>query len=283
MSKNTSITCADGTSLRATVYQPQGLIKGAIMIAPATGIKRRFYASFAQHLCAHGYAAITYDNRGINDSLQGHPKDSDADLLAWGQLDMPAALTTLQTQFPNTQYHLVGHSAGGQLVGLMHNADALSSMFNYACSSGWLRNFTYPYKFKAHFFMNIFIPFSNFMFGHTKSQWVGMGEPLPSQVAQQWREWCNHGGYVKAVLGKTVHAHLYDTLNIPSMWVNSSDDLIAVDENVDDMLSVYKQLPAERLRLNPKDHNLSSIGHMDFFRSPSKSLWQYALDWFDRH
>ena len=252
------------------------------MIGPATGIKRRFYSRIAQHLSAHGYGVMTYDNRGIGDSLQGHPKHSPADLIAWGQLDMPAVLEQLSQTFPGVNKHLLGHSAGGQLIGLMHNAQELTSIFNYASSSGWLKNFKWKDKFRAHFFMNVFIPLSNLVFGHTKSHWVGMGEPLPPGVARQWQEWCNHGGYVRAAFGKSVEAHLYDSLNMPSMWLNSCDDFIAVDKNVSDMLSVYSQLPAKRLRLNPTDHGIKFIGHMNFFRSQSKQLWSYATDWFDQ-
>jgi len=131
--------------------------------------------------------------------------------------------------------------------------------------------------------MNVFIPFSNLVFGHTKSQWVGMGKPLPKKVARQWQQWCNHGGYVKAALGRTIHEHLYDQLAVPSLWVNSADDSIALDVNVDDMLSVYTNLPAERIRLDPNDYEIGSIGHMEFFRKKSSDLWKLTTDWLDKH
>ena len=121
---------------------------------------------------------ITYDNRGIADSLKGKVQDSDASLIKWGTLDMPAVLETLKLHFPHTKYFLIGHSAGGQLLGLMPNVHDLTAFCNFGSSSGSLRNMRKRYLFKAHFFMNLFIPLSNLFFGHTKSQWVGMGEPL---------------------------------------------------------------------------------------------------------
>ncbi|XQF94486.1 hypothetical protein ACOBV9_19070 (plasmid) [Pseudoalteromonas espejiana] len=39
------------------------------MIAPATGIKQQFYANFATYLQQHGFGVITFDNRGIGQSL----------------------------------------------------------------------------------------------------------------------------------------------------------------------------------------------------------------------
>jgi len=282
-SADIKITCADQIQLAATSFTPKQALKGAILIAPATGIKRQFYVNFASHLAKHGYGVVTFDNRGIGGSLIGAIKHCDASLQCWGEQDLPAALEQLKQNFPNTRYHLIGHSAGGQLVGLMPNANELSSIFNYGCSSGSLRNMPPPQRFKAHFFMNFFVPISNTLFGHTKSQWLGMGEPLPRNVAKQWQTWCNGSSYVKMAFGKTIHTHFYNELATPSMWVNASDDDIANLKNTDDMLSVFKKLPANKLVLSAKEHGLDEIGHMKFFSKKSKVLWSYPLDWLATH
>ncbi|NQZ79999.1 MAG: alpha/beta fold hydrolase [Colwellia sp.] len=277
------IICSDKYALAATTFTPKQTIKGAVLLGPATGIKRQFYANFASYLAANGYGVISFDNRGIGESLIGSVKKSNASLQCWGEIDMPAVLEQLKVNFPNTQYHLIGHSAGGQLVGLMNNAMELSSMFNFASSSGQIKNMSILQKFKAHFFMNFFIPANNAIFGYTKSQWVGMGEPLPKAVAQQWREWCNGQGYVKTSFGKTVHKHLYDELNIPSMWVNALDDEIAIDANVQDMLSVFPRMKAGRMTLTAAEFDLDEIGHMKFFSKKSKILWAHALNWLEEN
>lgn len=277
------VTCVDQYAIAATTYFPKLDLKGAILIGPATGIKRQVYASFASFLAENGYGVITFDNRGIGDSLIGSVKESDSSLQCWGEKDMPAVFEQLKLTFPATKYHLIGHSAGGQLVGLMHNALELTSIFNFACSSGQLKNMSTLYSIKAHFFMNLFIPLSNLFFGHTKSQWLGMGEPLPKAAAQQWREWCNSEGYVKASFGKTIHSHLYDDLSVPSMWVNAIDDEIANDANVADMLSVFTKSTPETLTLSSADYGLEEIGHMKFFSRKSQVLWFHALKWLERH
>lgn len=283
MSTKKIIQCPDGQRLTTTFFSPKTTPLAAVMIAPATGIKQRFYAHFAQYLADNGFAVMTFDNRGIGESLFGDINDHDASLVSWGQLDMPTVLTELMSTYPDTSYHLVGHSAGGQLFGLMDNAEALTSVFNFACSSGWIKNLPFPHSLSGQFFLNFFIPLSNFLFGHTKSSWVGMGESLPKNVASQWRQWCNHGGYVKTAFGKSVFKHQYDELNMPSIWLNASDDYIAVNDNVADMISVFKKLQHTTVTLNPKDHHLASIGHMNFFRRSHKVLWPMAKDWLTEH
>jgi predicted alpha/beta hydrolase len=281
--ENIKIQCSDNTELAATLFSPLNNIEAAIIIGPATGIKRIFYASFANYLAENGFAVIAFDNRGIGDSLNGHVKKSAASLQTWGELDMPAVLEDLKFRFPNLKYHLIGHSAGGQLVGLMPNCKDFTSMVNFASSSGRIANMKFPFYLSARFFMNVFIPLNNLLFGYTNAQWLGMGEPLPKGVAQQWNQWCSGQGYVKTAFGNSVNTHWYDSINFPSLWINASDDDIAINKNVEDMLSVFKQLPAQTLMLNPKDYGLKEIGHMKFFSRKNKILWPLVLDWLKKY
>jgi len=277
------VTCADAVKLSATLFQPKQRAKAAVMIAPATGITQNFYINFATWLATQGYAVVTFDNRGIGKSLRCHVKNSDASLQYWGELDTPAILEFLKDRFPGLSYHLIGHSAGGQLVGLMHNAMELKSILNFACSSGNLSKMSYPFKISAHFFMNVFIPLSNLIFGYTKSQWLGMGEPLPRMAAQQWRRWCNGEGYVKTDFGKGINKHCYDDLETDIQWLYASDDSIANENTVKEMATVYSQSRAEIIRLDPNEYGFKAIGHMGFFRRSNKVLWKLASDRIEKN
>jgi len=270
-------------ALAATVYHPKRAVKKAVMIAPATGIKRQFYHNFATYLAEHGFGVVTFDNEGIGDSLTTDLAKSDASLISWGRYDMPAVLDALQDEFADASYHLIGHSAGGQLIGLMPNYESITSVFNVACSSGCIKNMKMPYKLKAKFFMDIFIPINNLMLGYTASDKVGMGENLPKHVARQWREWCKGEGYIKTAFGKSIQTHFYDDFAIKSLWVGFSDDDIANSKNMDDMIRVFSQMPVEKRFFDPKEFGLDSIGHMLYFsrRTNKKApeLWQMAVDW----
>lgn len=277
------IRCADHVELAATIYAPVQY-KGAVMIGPATGIRRKFYHAFASYLATCGYGIISFDNRGIGDSLAEPLPQSKASLQSWGELDMPAVLKRLKLEFPNTdKYHLIGHSAGGQLVGLMENCHELSTMFNFASSSGSLKRMKYPYKFKAIFFMDIFIPLCNRIYGYSQTQWLGMGDPLPKLVAGQWRKWCNGDGYVKTDFNDGIKKHYYNELSFPTFWLNATDDDIAINENVQNMIEVFPNIEVTKMTLDPKQYHYKSIGHMQFFTKQHSSLWAIAKDWLDNH
>lgn len=278
-----SIMTERNQALTATVHRPKASVKKAVMIAPATGIKRQFYHNFAYYLAEQGFGVLTFDNEGIGESLTSDLAKCDASLISWGRHDMPAVLDALQDEFAEASYHLVGHSAGGQLIGLMPNYQSIASVFNVACSSGCIKNMDMPYKIKAMGFMDVFIPLTNLTLGYTPSDKIGMGEPLPRGVARQWREWCNGSGYIKTAFGKSIHTHFYDDITMPALWLGFSDDDIANSKNMDDMIRVYSQMPVQKHFLDPKDFGLSNIGHMRYFSSRTHTkapeLWQMASNW----
>ena len=110
------ITCKDNYTLEASLYVPEKEAKAAVMVCPATGIKKGFYHAISTFLAEKGYGVIAFDNRGIGSSQKLPISKEPADLIDWGRLDMSAVLEELKKRFPETTYHVLGHSAGGQLV-----------------------------------------------------------------------------------------------------------------------------------------------------------------------
>lgn len=268
--------------LSATLFIPKDSI-GSVLIGPATGVKKEFYTSFALFLAENNYVVLTFDNNGIGESLNKPINQVSINLQSWGESDMKIMVDYLKSNYPNQKIHLVGHSAGGQLFGLMDNYSEITSVFNYACSSGSIRNMKQPFKRKANFFLTYFIPISNVFLGYTNSPKLGMGEPLPKNVAKQWGEWCNGSSYVKTAFGKTIHQHYYDELKIPIFWVNSTDDDIANDANVKEMAEVFTKCNHQFLTINPSTYQLKEIGHMKFFSRKSNELWVLALNWLNQY
>ncbi|MPY66973.1 alpha/beta fold hydrolase [Deinococcus sp. SDU3-2] len=280
-----SIPTPAGHALAASLYMPAQPPVGAVLLAPATGIERRFYHAFAEYLAGEGYGVLSFDVQGIGESRTGHLRDCPASLVSWGANDLPAALDELTRQVPGARYHLIGHSAGGQLAGLMPNGERLSSLLAVAGSSGRIANMPLSYRAQAEAFMRVIIPASNRAVGYSRTDLVGMGGPLPREVGAQWARWCLGRGYVETGFGREVGEHFYGALDIPSLWLNAADDDIAVTANVDDMIRVFTKmaLHAEKRTLVPAEHGLSRIGHMGFFRRESRTLWPIAAEWLERH
>lgn len=267
------------THLAGSLFHSHHSSTQAVIIAPATGIKRQFYQAFAMYLAKQGYTVLTFNDEGIGDS----GRCQDTSLVTWGEYDVTAVIREMSSRYPNHKLHWIGHSAGGLLFGLSPQYHRLASVFSVGASSGSLAGMKAVYRLKAKFFLNMLLPMSAWVFGVGRSDWVGMGEPLPRLVAQQWRDWCNASGYVASAFGKTVTEHYYDKLNMPALWLYASDDDIATTHNVQEMATVFSNMDKRIQMLKPNDFGLSEIGHMKFFSRKSTGLWVLATQWLQQH
>ncbi len=131
-------------------------LKALILICSATGLRQQFYWKFAEWMTTQGYGVLTFDYRGIGASLNGRSvRDSSARKQDWGQLDMPAALDYLVCKFPDLPIHMVGHSVGGQLIGLMPNHERIERIVTVGSSSGYLYNLASRVRLVAAFLLKV--------------------------------------------------------------------------------------------------------------------------------
>ncbi|MFC6591407.1 hypothetical protein ACFP81_04860 [Deinococcus lacus] len=83
-----SVPTPAGHALAASLYAPtqptSQLPSQAVLLAPATGIGRRFYHAFAEYLAGEGYGVLSFDFQGVGDSLVGPLKSCPASLVSWG-------------------------------------------------------------------------------------------------------------------------------------------------------------------------------------------------------
>ncbi|MEW7963660.1 alpha/beta hydrolase, partial [Acinetobacter baumannii] len=128
-------------------------------------------------------------------------KQSTASITDWGTLDIPAAIDALLIKTKANQVILIGHSAGGQLLGVVPNYNKVAKVITVAGSTGHIKGLKGKTKVLAPVMFNLIFPISSLVKGYGATQFIGMGENLPKKVAQQWREFCSRPGYVKNAIG----------------------------------------------------------------------------------
>jgi Predicted alpha/beta hydrolase len=207
-----TLKCQDGYQLSARFYPVTETEskKSPILICPATGITKQFYHSFSCWLQAQGYAVLVFDFRGIGESLKGSVKQSKASIVQWGQLDIPAAIDALLAKTQAAKVILLGHSAGGQLLGIVPNYAKVEKVVAIAGSTGHVKGLRGRTKLLAPVMFNIIFPLARITKGYGPTQAIGMGENLPKDVAREWAEFCSKPGYVINAIGKKIApAHDY--------------------------------------------------------------------------
>ena len=269
-----NITCADQYTLSARYYAANSNAHtNPVLICPATGITKNFYHHFAYWLSEQGYAVLVFDFRGIGASLHGRLKDSTASIQKWGQLDIPAAIDALIAKTGAEKIQLLGHSAGGQLLGIVPNYDKVKNVVAVSGSTGYVKKLSGRTKVLAPVMFNMVFPISNLFKGYGATKFIGMGEDLPKMVAKQWAEFCSRPGYVYNAVGKTIFEDYHQKINIPFKVLWSSDDEIATEANVKDLLRLYPNAQTTMIELVPTDYQHKRIGHMEMFKRSHHNLW----------
>ena len=265
----------DGYPLSARFYaqQSQHAKPLPVLICPATGITKQFYDSYATWLAEQGYDVLVFDFRGIGESLYGPLKKSTASIVQWGQLDIPAAIEALLAKTQAQQVILLGHSAGGQLLGIVPNYEKVAKVVAVSGSTGHIKNLKGRTKLLAPVMFKLIFPLARHTLGYGPTNAIGMGEDLPKDVAREWAQFCSKPGYIINALGKTVQQDFHQQIHCPITAVWSSDDEIATESNVKDLLRLYPNASTHMIELKPKMTGHKTIGHMSMFKRSHQNLW----------
>lgn len=180
---------ADGTPLNGFII-PADNPKGVVLINPGTATSTHFYRKFAEYLVAHGYHVMLWNYRGFCISRTQSLKNSAIEYTDIGTLDIPAAIGKAKEIYPNLPLYCVGHSTGGQQVGLAENCNQLEGLVAVAVSTGYYGGMPPGYRRQAKLFFKVITPASNALFGYVKAKKLNLMEDLPPKLAKEWGQWC---------------------------------------------------------------------------------------------
>src|SRR4030095_14002588 len=142
--EKTTIIAPDGYALSALFGETESTVLGSIVISAATGVRKEFYINFGRFLMDNGYNVLLYDYRGIGESAAADIKASPIYMHEWGTQDMNAVLNYLVVTKGLKDIIWLGHSIGGQLVGLLENKHHVRKVVSINAALGYWGYFPYP-------------------------------------------------------------------------------------------------------------------------------------------
>ena len=280
--EDVEIPASDGFMLAGTVYHPQGNANGAvIVISSATAVPRGFYKRFAHYFAEQGYRVVSYDYRGIGGSSPGSLKGFQARMRDWGELDMRGVLDWVhETMQPKRLFHM-GHSVGGQVVGLLPNHDLIDGMVTFSAQSGYWGYQPGSEKYRAWLFVTIIFPILTRLRGYLPFSKMSSGEDLPLGVALEWSKWCRNREYLMG--DKTLESlKNFDGFHAPILAFSAADDVWGSERSVNVMMGYYTGATVERRHLEPKALGLQKIGHVGYFFPKAKdTIWAEVVEWLE--
>jgi predicted alpha/beta hydrolase len=272
------IASRDGLLLDSILLESKLTAKGVVLMAGGTGIKKEFYLNFATYLQEQGYHVLLFDYRGIGGSKPKSLRGFKAKNHEWGQKDMAAILDWLDDRYASLPKFLIGHSAGGQQLGMMDNHHKFSKALLISSSTGYWKWIAWPYKYFTLFVWYGLTPLMLNTVGYLPASWFGLGEDLPKGVAAEWRSWCLNPSYFGKYFGRSIQQQFYREVRIPIHFLYAEDDLIATDKTVESLRGFYTSAITTIEKIALRETNLQKIGHLGFFSRKSKEqLWGKAV------
>lgn len=280
--QNMGLKTGDEFVLGATLFKPPEPVTGAVLINSATAVPRKIYRGFAAYLASRGCAVLIYDYRGTGDSRPSSLVGFEATMVEWAALDVTSAVTWMRAQFPQLPLRYIGHSFGGQALGLLPNNAEVSRALFIAAQAGYWGLMTPPEGYRVYALMNFIGTPITKMIGYAPGK-IGIGEDLPKGVFLQWTKWVSSPRYYYDDSSVTALRN-YPNYKGPLRALSFSDDPWATPRAVELLCSGFTSIAPEVVTIAPQSVGADKIGHFGFFRPEHRdTLWTEAADWLLRN
>ncbi len=279
-----TVRTADDFELHATAFGDAQSCRAGVLIAPAMGVEQHYYAPFAHWLAAQGFFVVTFDYRGMGRSRPAAYRRSlrgfAADVFIWARVDCAAMVDHIGARIgPQRRLMWVGHSLGGQVLGLLPNRARVAAMVTVATGSGyWLQNAPQLRSY-VWWLWYVAAPLATALCGYFPGRRLRKLGDLPAGVMRQWRAWCLHRDYAVGVEGEPVR-RAFEAVQAPILSLSFTDDAYMSKRNIESLHGFYRAAPREMARIDPRTVGARSIGHFGFFRRRfEETLWPRAGAW----
>ena len=162
----------------------------------------------------------------------------------WGLLDMRAALDAGAERAQGQPVVTLGHSVGGQFLGLLRNHALARAHVQIATSTGYWRWEHAPFRYLAWWFWRVHGPLMLALKGYipTGGGWAGL--PLPRGVYEEWRRWCLRPEHFGPDLATYLADNYFADIRAPMLSVGFTDDPIATRRTVDELNKFFPNVRA---------------------------------------
>ncbi|WP_169569802.1 alpha/beta fold hydrolase [Sneathiella limimaris] len=273
-----SIETTDGWELKTYHFGAKGELppRSTILVLPAMGSHARPARYMAEYLSSQGHAVLALDLRGHGQSLPKPTRGVDYGFDDFLQKDIPAALSWMKDQYPDTPVFILGHSLGGILGEIFgaENEGAVNGVITLTTSN-------LSARVLGRKSLLLFVPFLMIskVLGYLPGQHLGWGNPISKTQVKDWAGWGirnrlhgTDGRLLEPVLAKSL---------TPMLCIGFSDDLkLAPPHTTEAFAGLFPVGHTQHRTITPEEAGAQKLGHMEHLRN-SHYAWQQISDWIN--
>lgn len=251
-----------------------------MVIGSALGVPRYIYFKLALFFAEHGFNVLCFDYRGVYESQSSKIAGSEMRMYDWGNFDINAALEwSLRNWNPNKLIY-IGHSCGGQLLGLATQASKIDAAIFIASVSGYWKLWPLPQKMGLWSVWQI-ITLIAFWFDDFPARKLQLSSTnIPAGVATEWARWGKSRNYLWDNISQQDLIR-YQNLRFPLLALGFADDhYFGPPKAVKKLLEYYPSTRQTFRIIKPESYNRESIGHFGSLKKDFRdTLWKELLQW----
>ncbi len=276
-----TIPCRDGYALKGHLWAPEGGQRaGTVIINPATGVLARYYQYYARFLAANGFAAVTYDYRGIGASRPAQLRGSGILWSHWGERDFDAVVRWVRERDAYGPLLVVGHSIGGFLPGFAVSAVEIDRMLTVGAQYAFFGDYALRHRARLLLKWHLAMPLLTLACGYFPGRRLGWLEDLPKGVAN---EWSFRGAAMERSYPRRERTDLlarFAAVRAPILAIGLSDDDLGTEVAIARALAYYRGSNRRQVMLKPADFGFSAVGHFGPFHARHQDgFWRDTLAW----
>ena len=181
-----------------------------------------------------------------------------ASMADWAAKDIASSVQWMRERYGNLPLTYVGHSFGGQALGLLPNNKEISRALFIAAQAGYWKIMASPERYRVYAMLNfVGVPLTK-MLGYMPG-WAGLGMDLPKGAFLQWVSWVMKERYLfgDSKLDARENFHNYKG---PLRAMCFTDDPWATRTAVELLLSGYTATTPDIVSISPNDVGAKKIG-----------------------
>lgn len=214
-----------------------------LIINNGARVLQKKYFEFAGYVSANGINVVTYDysDMGVSKAVL---KTSERSVQQWSAIDMQSIIDDVLNTNPKAKLFVLGHSLGGQIIGLSERSSKLSGIILVATQTGYWKYWPFPLNILNYMAWRIYVPSLLQLCGYFPGGYDKQLSHMPKQAASEWMKWCNSPNYLFDNIPE--NKRYYDSITCPLLSISFDADVYATKQSVDWLTSRYVNAKVKR-------------------------------------